>query len=152
MQKEEVEYLTQRWEELVSSTQDVTLLHQPFLPIFMSKFVNGKFTLMEENDLRLVIRSNNTFTFHRNSLHRVDTQSGQLKILSPDICDKITQMKVITVPELFLYTDSYGDRNYHHWIVEQAFIMIYFAQLLKDFPNLKASSPSITISESSLEK
>ena len=114
--------------DLVSIRDDCLCNIKANMPLPYIKLVHCYFLFY--NDKRVVIKKNGTMINLRNTFQRDN--------YTVDINRKDTKDYTrINLEHCFLFTDQYGDKNFHHWLLEQFVIIKYYLDILDVYPDCK---------------
>lgn len=114
-----------------------------YSPCYLNTIENGKFIGYQGR--RYLLDSNNNFilkkhTLERNYIPNVNTlKKINDKFIKFKGNDKLnndktyeTNIKFLSFNKVFLFTESYGDRNICHWLTEQLMVLNYLIDLLRN--------------------
>ena len=103
-------------------------------PIVLTKHINA--TLVQCK-IRGIITNNNDKSFHFDRLARVQPYPEKRK-LADNFPTNTSNIDILNKFEnIFVFTDSYGDRNIWHWFVEMMPGILYLIDIIKVIPDIK---------------
>ena len=116
-------------EELMAVRDDCLCNIKENMPLPYIKLIHCYFFFYD--DMRILLKKNGTMINLKGTLQRDDDPLVDVRF------DKTKHFKRIHLDHAFLFTEQYGDKNYHHWFFEQFVVIKYYLDILEYYPNCK---------------
>ncbi len=116
-------------EELIGVRDDCLCNIPHNMPLPYIKLIHCYFFFYD--DMRILLKKNGTMINLKGTLQRDDDPIVDIRF------DKTKHFKRIHLDHAFLFTEQYGDKNYHHWFFEQFVVIKYYLDILVYYPQCK---------------
>lgn len=114
--------------QLIKVRDDCLCNIKEFMPVPFIKLIHCYFLFY--NDKRVIIKKNGCM------INLKDTLQRENNIIDIDF-KKTKTFKRLKIEHCFLFTEQYGDKNFHHWVMEQFVVLTYYLEILKFYPKCK---------------